>query len=173
MNVLSVDRTSMGIKSIHSLLRIHFQPSLLAAKDVSPERRLRFDPKKFHTDNVAFGVDTQTFVARTSLPRNVSSGHGGLAERGEERRLYQRVNQFTTLNKTQSSIFYNFVYSTATATIRYRARLRACSRFSLFLATLFSRVSPLACFAQCIFVLKEKRETGRSVIAGDQRSPHS
>ena len=45
----SVDRTSMGIKSIHSLLRIHCQPSLLAAKDVSRERRLRFAPQKFHT----------------------------------------------------------------------------------------------------------------------------
>ena len=56
MNVLSVDRTSMGIKSIHSLLRIHCQPSLLAAKDVSRERRLRFDPKKFHADNVALSA---------------------------------------------------------------------------------------------------------------------
>ena len=32
---------------------------------------------------------------------------------------------------------------------------------------LFSRVSPLVFFAQCIFILKEKRETGRSVNAGD------
>ena len=45
MNVLSVDRTSMGIKSIHSLLRIHCLPSLLAAKNVSRERRLRFAPQ--------------------------------------------------------------------------------------------------------------------------------
>ena len=35
-----------------------------------------------------FGVDTHTFVVRTSLPRNVSSGNGRLAERSEERRLY-------------------------------------------------------------------------------------
>ena len=28
------------------------------------------------------------FPVRTSLPRNLSSGHGGLAERSEERRLY-------------------------------------------------------------------------------------
>ena len=104
---------------------------------------------------------------RTSLPRSVSSGHGRLAERSEERRLYQQVTQFTTLNKIQFSIFYNCVYSTATSTIRYRARLRARSQFSLFLPTLFSRVSPPVCFAQCIFILKDKRETGGSVIAGD------
>ena len=35
-----------------------------------------------------FGVDTQTFVVRMSLPRNVSSGDGLLAERSEEKPLY-------------------------------------------------------------------------------------
>ena len=31
--------------------------------------------------------------------------------------------------------------------------------------------SLFACFAQCIFVLKEKQETGRRVIAGRQEEP--
>ena len=35
-----------------------------------------------------FGVDTQTFVVRMSLPRDVSSGDGWLAERSEEKPLY-------------------------------------------------------------------------------------